>query len=92
MEGQKLELVKEFKYLGFTWTSKMSLRPTIDRTLGYIQKSFSKLRWMKGEKTLSKEVLRRCFSPTAFHILLGYFPKVQKELFLRKFRNGLRPI
>jgi hypothetical protein len=82
MEGQKLELVKEFQYLGFIWTSKMYLKPTINRILEYIQKSFSKLRWMEVEKPLLKEVLRRCFLPTAFHVLRGYFPKAQKELFL----------
>lgn len=26
MEDQKLELVKSFKYFGFTWTSKISLK------------------------------------------------------------------
>ena len=57
MEDQRLELVKEFKYLGFTWTNKMSLKPTIDKTLENIQKTFSKLRWMKRGKTLSKDVL-----------------------------------
>jgi len=98
MEGQKLEEVKEFKYLGFTWTSKMSLIPTIDKTLENIQKSFSKLRWMKAGKTLSKEVLRRCFFAYSFPYFAWIFPlypvlpKTQKELLLRKFRNGLRLI
>ena len=31
MEGKKLEVVKEFKYLGFTWTDKMSLKPRSKR-------------------------------------------------------------
>ena len=44
MRGQRLELVKKFKYLGFTWTNKMSLKPTIDRILENIQKTFTKLR------------------------------------------------
>ncbi|CAF2267304.1 unnamed protein product [Rotaria magnacalcarata] len=57
MEGKKLEVVKEFKYLGFTWINKMSLKPLIDKTLENIQRTFSKLRWMKGGKTLSKDVL-----------------------------------
>ncbi|CAF3327633.1 unnamed protein product, partial [Rotaria socialis] len=47
MEGKKLEVVKEFKYLGLAWTNKMSLKPTIDKTLENIQGTFSKLRWMK---------------------------------------------
>jgi len=98
MEGQKLELVKEFKYLGFTWTSKMSLKATIDRTLENIQRTFSKLKWMKGGKTLSKEVLRRCFFAYSFPYfawifpLYPFLPKTQKELLQRKFRNGLRLI
>ena len=62
MEGQRLELVKEFKYLGFTWTNKMSLKPTIDRILENIQKTFTKLRRIKGGKRLSKDVLRRAHS------------------------------
>ncbi|CAF2033938.1 unnamed protein product [Rotaria magnacalcarata] len=56
MEGKKLEVVKEFKYLGLTWINKMSLKPTIDKTLENIQRTFSKLRWMKGGKILSTEI------------------------------------
>lgn len=33
MESQRLEMLKEFKYVGFIWTRKMSLKPTVDRTL-----------------------------------------------------------
>ena len=90
--------MKEFKYLGFTWTSKMSLKPAIDRTLENIQKTFSKLRWMKSGKTLSKEMLRRCFFAYSFPYFAWIFPlypalpKTQKELLQRKFRNGLRLI
>ncbi|CAF4157481.1 unnamed protein product, partial [Rotaria magnacalcarata] len=40
MDGKKLEVVKEFKYLGFAWTNKMSLKPTIDKTLENIQRTF----------------------------------------------------
>ena len=96
MEGQRLELVNEFKYLGFTWTSKMSLKPTINKTLENIQRTFGKLRWMKGGKTLSKEVLRTCFFAYSFPYFAWIFPfypflpKTQKELLQRKFRNGLR--
>jgi hypothetical protein len=98
MEEQQLEAVKEFKYLGFTWTDKLSLKPTIDKTLENIQRTFSKLRWMKGGKTLSKEVLRKCFFAYSFPYFAWIFPiypflpKTQKELLLRKFRNGLRLI
>ena len=96
MEGQRLEVVKEFKYLGFTWTDKMSLKPTIEKTLENIQRTFCKLKWMKGGKTLSTEVLRRCFFAYSFPYFAWIFPlypslpKTQKELLLRKFRNGLR--
>jgi hypothetical protein len=96
MESKRLKLVQEFKYLGFTWTSKMSLKPTIDKTLENIQRTFCKLRWMKGGKALSKDVLRKCFFAYSFPYfawifpLYSFLPKTQKELLLRKFRNGLR--
>ncbi|CAF4917061.1 unnamed protein product [Rotaria socialis] len=96
MDGKKLEVVKEFKYLGFAWTNKMSLKPTIDKTLENIQRTFSKLRWMKGDKTVSTDVLRRCFFAYSFPYfawmfpLYPFLPKTQKELLLRKFRSGLR--
>ena len=96
--GQRLELVREFKYLGFTWTNKMFLKPTIDRILENIQKTFTKLRWMKGGKRLSKDVFRRCFFAYNFPYFAWIFPlypvlpKTQKELLLRKFRNGLKPV
>jgi hypothetical protein len=61
MEGRRLELVKEFKYLDFTWTNKMSLKPTIDKTIENIQRAFCKLKWLKGGKALSTDVSRRCF-------------------------------
>ena len=74
MHGQRLELVKEFKHLGFTWTNKMSLKPTSDRILENIQKNFTKLRWMKGGKRLSKDVLRRCFFAYSFPFFAWIFP------------------
>ena len=95
MQDQRLELVKEFKYLSFTWTNKMSLKPAIDRILENIKKTFTKLGWMKGVKRLSKDVLRRCFFAYSFPYFAWIFPqypvlpKTQEEL-LRKFRNGLR--
>ena len=90
MQDQRLELVKEFKYLGFTWTNKVSLKPTVDSILENIQKTFTKLRWMKGGKRLSKDVLRRCFFAYSFPFFAWIFPlypvlpKTQKELLLRK--------
>ena len=66
MESHKAELVKEFKYLGFVWTSKMSLKPTIEKALENIQRTYIKLKWMKDGRTLSKEVLRKCFFVYSF--------------------------
>ncbi|CAF4490181.1 unnamed protein product [Rotaria socialis] len=59
MEGKKLEVVKEFKYLGLTSANKMSLKPTIGKALENIQRTFSKLRWMQGgqEKSLPLHVI-----------------------------------
>ena len=51
---------------------------------------------MKVGKRLSKDVLRRCFFAYSFpffawiFLLYSVLPKTQKELLLRKFRNGLR--
>ena len=96
MENQRLEIVKEFKYLGFIWTSKMSLKPTIDKTLENIQKTFCKLKWMKSGKALSTTVLHRAFFAYSFPYfawifpLYPFLPKTQKQLLQRKFRNGLR--
>jgi hypothetical protein len=98
MESQRLEIVKEFKYLGFIWTNKMSLKPTIDKILENIQKTFCKLRWMKSGKALSITVLHRCFFAYSFPYFAWIFPfypflpKTQKQLLQRKFRNGLRLI
>ncbi|CAF0970197.1 unnamed protein product [Didymodactylos carnosus] len=66
MEGQEIEMVKIFKYLGFTWASKLSLKPTVDKCLENIQKSYTKLKWMKGGKAVSLAVLRKCFFAFSF--------------------------
>ena len=83
MEDQRLEIVKEFKYLGFIWTSKMSLKPTIDKILENIQKTFFKLKWMKSGKALSTAVLRSVFLHTAFRISPGYFLYIHSCLKLK---------
>ncbi len=52
MNGQELEIVDKFKYLGFIWTSKMSLEPTIDSCLEKVEKALVKPKWMKkGRKS-----------------------------------------
>jgi hypothetical protein len=74
MLGQKLETVSAFKYLGFTWTSKLSLKPTINRRLENIQKSLNKVKWLRASRTLTIEVLRRCFLAYSFHHFAWIFP------------------
>ena len=98
MGGKQLETVRSFKYLGFTWTDKLSLKPTVNKCLESIQKSYVKLKWLKRNKNISTEVLRLCFFAYSFPFFTGIFPffpllpKTQKELFVRKYRVGLRII
>jgi hypothetical protein len=98
MNKASLEMVKSFKYLGFTWTDKLSLKPTVDKCLESIQKSYVKLKWLKRNKDISKEVLRTCFFAYSFPFftwLLLFFPllpSTQQELIRRKYRVGLRII
>ena len=96
MLGQKLEVVNSFKYLGFTWTSKLSLKPTVNRCLENIQKSLGKLKWLRSGKTVSKSVLRKCFFAYTFpHFawifpFFPFLPKTQQEALRRKFRVAIR--
>ena len=96
MDGKKLEVVNEFKYLGFTWTDKVSLKPTVDRCIGNIQKSLGKLRWLRARQFISTKALRQCFFAYTFpHFawLFPFFPllpKTQQLLLQQKFRVGLR--
>jgi hypothetical protein len=98
MNGQRIVLVNEFKYLGFTWTSKLSLKPTVDRCIGNIQKSLGKLRWLKAKRFVSTKALRQCFFAYTFpHFawIFPFFPLLpisQRQLFQQKFRVGLRLI
>lgn len=52
MNNCALETVRNFKYLGFTWTDKMSLKHTVSRCLENIQKSYIKLKWSQKIKRL----------------------------------------
>lgn len=36
MNGEKVQVIKEFKYLSFTWTDRLSLKPTIEKCVGNI--------------------------------------------------------
>jgi hypothetical protein len=55
MLGQKLEIVDAFKYLGFTWTNKLLLKPTVNNCLENIQKSLNKLKWLRSGRSLVKK-------------------------------------
>ena len=95
MDGQKIRVVKSFKYLAFTWTSKLSLKPTIDKCVENIQKSFIKLKWFRAGNTLTTAVMRTCFFAYSFsHFawlfpLLPLLPKTHQETLRRKFRVGI---
>jgi len=96
MNKSQLEGVRAFKYLGFTWTDKMSLKPTVNRCLDNIQKSYTRLKWLKRNKDISTQVLRICFFAYSFPFFTWIFPfypllpLTQQELFQRKYRVGLR--
>ena len=96
MENQKIEIVDSFKYLDFTWTSKMSLRPTIDQCLDRAQNALLKLKWMKKGRRITKPVLRKCLFAYVFPHLAWLFPfyplipKTQREALDRKFRVAIR--
>ena len=96
MEGHQLEMVNTFKYLGFTWTSKMSLKPTIDLCLEKVEKALAKLKWLNKGRTISVHVLRKCFFAYVFPHFAWIFPfypflpKTQKEALNRKFRVAIR--
>jgi hypothetical protein len=96
MEGQKLEIVDKFKYLGFTWTSKLSLKPTIDQCLEKADKALVKLKWMKKGRKIALPVLRQCLFAYVFPHLAWIFPfypflpKTQREALNRKFRVAIR--
>lgn len=74
MNNKQIEVVDEFKYLGFTWTEKLSLRPTIEKCIGNIHRSLVKLKWLKSRRHRSTTALRQCFFAYTFHTLPRYFP------------------
>ena len=96
MDGHKIEVVNSFKYLGFTWTSKLSRKSAIDKCVDNIQKPFIKLKWLRAGGTLTTAVLRTCFFTYSFpHFawlfpLFPLLPKTQKEILKRKFRVAMR--
>ncbi len=85
INGQTLQIVRELKYLGFTWTNKMPLKTTINKTLENIQRTFSESRWITGGKVLSNDVLRKGFWADSFlhfariSILYPFLSSTQKQ-------------
>ncbi len=73
MGDKLLENVRSFKYLGFHWTDKLSRAPTVDQCLEKIQRSFIKLKWLKRNKHVTKEVLRICFFAYSFPFFAWLF-------------------
>ena len=96
INGEKIELVKEFKYLGFTWTDRLSLKPTVEKCIGNIQRSLGKLRWLKTGRSMSSKLLRQCFFSYTFPHFAWIFPffpllaQTQQQILQQKFRVSLR--
>ena len=96
MNGEKIELVKEFKYLRFTWTDRLSLKPTVEKCIGNIQRSLGKLRWLKTGRSMSSKLLRQCFFAYTFPHFAWIFPffpllaQTQQRILQEKFHVGLR--
>jgi hypothetical protein len=74
MNNTKLETVKTFKYLGFEWSNKMSLKTTVHKCLENIQKSYCKLKWLDRNNDISIKVLRTCFFALFFSFFTWIFP------------------
>jgi len=98
MNNCVLDTVRSFKYVGFTWTDKMSLKPTVDKCLENIQKSYGKLKWLQRNKHISTNVLRTCFFAYSFPYFTWIFPFYPllptslQDLLRRKYRVGMRLI
>ena len=96
MEGQRIERVDKLKYLGFAWTSKMSLKPTIDHCFEKVDKALTKFKWLKKRRKIAVLVLRQCFFAYVFPHIAWIFPfypfvlKTQQKTLNRKFRVGIR--
>ena len=96
MNGEKIELVKEFMYLGFTWTDRLSLKPTVEKCIGNIQRYLGKLRRLKTGRSMSSKLLRQYFFAYNFPHFAWIFPvfpllaQTQQQILQQKFRVGLR--
>ena len=93
---KKIELVKEFKYLEFTWTNRLSLKPTVEECIENIHRSLGKLRWLKTGRSMSSKLLRQCFFAYTFPHFAWIFPffpllaQTQQQILQQKFRVDLR--
>ncbi len=98
MEGQTLDIVTIFKYLGFTWTIKMSLKPAIDQCLEKGGKALVELKWMKRGRRISVPVLKKGFFAYVFPQFAWVFPfhpflpKTQREALDKNFRVAIRTV
>jgi len=96
MNNTQLEGIKDFKYLGYTWTSKLAMYKSVANYLDKVQRSYVKLKWLKGNRGISAEVLRQYFFAYSFPFfawlfcLFPFLPVTQQQRLIRKFRAGLR--
>jgi len=98
MNNCKLDTVRSFKYLGVTWSDKLSLKPTVLSCMEKVQKSYVKLKWLQKNKEMSTKVLRTCFFAYSFPFFTWLFPlfpllpnSLQNQV-RRKYRVGIRLI
>jgi hypothetical protein len=89
MNNFSLECVKEFKYLGYTWSSKLAMYKSVANCLTKVQRSYAKLKWLKRSRVISTEVLRQCFFAWLFCLFL-FLPSTLQQQLRSKFRAGLR--
>lgn len=95
MNNHILETTKTFKYLGFTWTDKMSIKPIVDKCLQNIQKSYTKLKWLQTNRSVTTQVLKTCYfaqSLPFFTWIFSFFsllPTTLRETICSKYRVGI---
>jgi len=98
MNGRQIALLHEFKYLGLTWTTKLSLKTAVDQCRGQIQKSLAKLRWLTSWQFISTKAPWQYFYPYTFPPvawILPFFsllPDSHQQIFQQKLQVGLRPL
>ena len=84
------------KCFSLSWTDRLSLKPTVEKCIGNIQRSLSKLRWLKTGRSMSSKLLRQCLFAYTFPYFAWIFPffpllaQTQQQILQQKFRVGLR--